>query len=307
MEKIQLGNSDLSVSRLVLGCQRMGEKTVPEAASVLKAALAGGINFFDHADIYDGGESEVRFGEAFARLGLTRQAVYLQSKCGIRDGFYDLSPEHIMESVEGSLKRLGTDYLDVLLLHRPDALMVPEEVGRTLDDLKTRGMVRWFGVSNHSSSKLELAFSKVTVQPVPIINQLQLSLSHADILSADLNCNRSGAQGSDHTGYVLDYCQTRGITVQAWSPLQRSSGNGSFIGAPDQLELNAKLSELAVKYSVSPEAVAIAWLLRHPAKIQPIIGTMNPVRITALCKATQIQLTRQEWYGLYRAGQHFLP
>lgn len=307
MEKLRLGQSDLVVSRIALGCLRLSARTTSEAAAALGAALEGGIDFFDHADIYGGGQSEVRFREAMAILGVPRRSYYLQGKCGIRTGYYDSSYEHIIEAVEGSLRRLGTDYLDVLLLHRPDALMEPGEVARAFADLKQSGKVRWFGVSNHSASKLALTFSKVTIQSGPIVNQLQLSLDHADLLSAELTVNHRAGAGSDQSGSVLDYCREAKITVQAWSPLQTDRADASFIGSPDRPRLNTRLDEIARDHGAAPEAVAIAWLLRHPQGIQPITGTLTPTRIAAIGKAPELALSREEWYSLYLAAGKPLP
>lgn len=307
MDQIKLGSSDLTVSRIALGCMRMAKKSKEDAAAVLKAALDGGINFFDHADIYGGGESEMRFKEALTHLGVPRHRVFLQSKCGISDESYDFSYDYILHAVEGSLTRLGTDYLDVLLLHRPDVLLEPEEVSRAFADLKRSGKVRWFGVSNQTPAKMELTFSKVTVQSEPVANQLQISLAHADLFTRDVNMNRAEPFAADHSGYVLDYCHTKGITIQAWSPLQYGNMIGCFIGSPEYKELNEKLAELAEEYQTALETIAIAWLIRHPAGIQPVIGTMTPQRITNICRAAKIRLTRKQWYGLYKAGENLLP
>lgn len=307
MEQIRLGNSDLKVSRIGLGCMRMAQESRKSAASALNAALEGGINFFDHADIYGGGDSENRFREALSDVGVGRGTIYLQSKCGICEDSYDSSYRHILQAVEGSLKRLGTDYLDVLLLHRPDVLMEPGDVGRAFTDLKASGKVRWFGVSNQSPSKMELTFSKVTVQAQPVVNQLQISLDHAELFASNVNLNRSEASAADKSGYVLDYCQTRGITLQAWSPLQLDSLEGSYIGAHTRQELNRQLEALAREYQAAPETIAIAWLIRHPAVIQPIIGTMTAERIARIARASEIRLTRAQWYSLYLAGGNLLP
>lgn len=295
----------LKRSQLIHGCMRISQLTPPQAAELVETALAEGINFFDHADIYGQGRSEEVFGRALRELGIPREQVVIQSKCGIRRGFYDFSKEHILSSVEGSLRRLGVDYLDVLLLHRPDTLMEPEEVAEAFDLLAESGKARYFGVSNHSPGQMEL-LSKYCRQEL-LFNQLQFSLVHTPMIDFGLNVNLLDSRGVNRDGGVLEYCRLKGITIQAWSPLQHGFIEGVFLEDPMFKGLNEKLAQLAEVKGVTPSALAIAWILRHPAKMQPIVGTTKPHRLRELAQAVQVQLSREEWYELYQAAGNELP
>ena len=304
MDYIKLGLSDLEVSRVGLGCLHIVEKRKEEAARVIQTAVDAGINFFDHADIY---LSEEPFQEALQLTGIRREDLILQSKGGIAENSYDFSYEYLMNALDGSLKRLDTDYLDIYLLHRPDALMDTEEVARFFEDAKKMGKVRWLGVSNFNPGQIQLAFQNIKTQDRPVANQLQLSLTDAPMIAHSLNVNLSVPSGIDYSGNVLDYCRLQGITLQAWSPLRSDDLQATFLKSPKFQELNDALEELAESYNASPEAIAIAWILRHPAGIQPIIGTMTPDRIESIAKSTDIRLTRDEWYRLYSlAGHHMI-
>lgn len=307
MKKIKVAHTDLEVSEIALGLMRMESLSVPEAKEVIQTALDGGINFFDHADIYGRGESERIFGQAFHDLGLARDSVYIQSKTGIVPGkMFDFSKEHIIESVEASLKRLNVDYLDALLLHRPDTLVEPEEVAEAFDQLAGQGKVRYFGVSNHNALQIEL-LKKAVEQPL-VFNQLQMSVTHHPMLDADFNVNRSDALAVDRDGSLLSYCRIKDITIQPWSPFQAGNDKpGILFNHPDYAELNEVMNRMSEEKKVSPEAIAIAWLLRHPAKMQPIIGSMNRERIQATVAAAHVELSREEWYELYRSGGFPLP
>lgn len=278
-----------------------------EAVEVLEACLDCGITFFDHADIYGGGVAEERFAEAFSRLGISRDQVHLQSKCGIRKGlgFFDFSKAHILSSVDGILSRLKTDYLDALLLHRPDALMEPPEIAEAFSELHAAGKVRHFGVSNQNPS--QMAFLQQSL-PFPIVaNQMQFSIAHTPMIDHGLNVNMADEPAVDRDGGVLDFCQLHKITVQPWSPLQAGFFGGVFLDHPDYAELNEVLERIAEEQGVEASAVAIAWLLRHPAKMQPVLGSMNPERIRKMARACEVELGRQEWYEIYRAAENRLP
>jgi predicted oxidoreductase len=284
---------------------RMGKLSVPEAAGVVDAALAGGMTLFDHADIYAGGRSEEVFSAAISELGIARSSLILQSKCGIRDGYFDFSREHILQSVEGSLKRLNADYLDVLLLHRPDTLMEPDEVAAAFSELHRAGKVRHFGVSNQHGGQIDLLRAAVE-QPL-VINQLQLSLAHTPIIDRGFNVDMGNAAAIDRDGGILEYCRLHRITIQPWSPLQFGFFQGVFLDHPDYGKLNEVLRRIAAEQRVAPSAVAIAWLLRHPAGFQPILGSMNPGRIREMARAGEVTLDRAQWYELYRAAGNVLP
>ncbi len=305
MKRINLGNGALPASEISLGCMRMAGLSAKDAELVVKTALEEGIDFFDHADIYGGGKSEEVFAKAIGMKSSVRETILLQSKCGIRQGFFDFSKEHILASVDGILKRLKTDYLDVLLLHRPDTLVEPEEVAEAFSLLHRNGKVRHFGVSNQNPMQMELL--QQSVQQKLIANQLQLSITNTGMIDSGINVNMKIDRSLDRDGSILEYCRLKGITIQPWSPFQYGFFEGAFLDNPKFPELNAKIDELAAKKGVTNTAISIAWLLRHPAKMQPIIGTMNPQRIRDIAKASSVELSRPEWYEIYRAAGNTLP
>ncbi|WP_018931264.1 aldo/keto reductase [Gracilibacillus lacisalsi] len=305
MKKLELGNSGLQVSEISLGCMRMDQLSKQDANRVIENALELGIDFFDHADIYGGGKSEEIFADAINMNPSIREKMVIQSKCGIRDGFFDFSKEHILASVEGSLKRLKTDYLDVLLLHRPDTLVEPEEVAEAFNELKQSGKVRHFGVSNQNPTQIELL--KKYVEQDLVANQLQLSLMFTPMIDAGLNVNMEHDPAIVRDGGVLDYSRLHNMTIQPWSPFQHGFFEGVFVDNDQFPILNEKLQEYAEKKGVTKSAIAIAWILRHPARMQPIVGTMNPERLQNIAKASEVNLTREEWYDLYRIAGNKLP
>ncbi|HEL1629514.1 TPA: aldo/keto reductase [Streptococcus suis] len=301
----RLGQTGLEVSRIGLGCMRMASLTEQETAKVLDTVVGQGINFFDHADIYGGGESEIRFAQGAKLAGLKREDLLLQSKCGIRKGYFDFSKEYILESVDGILKRLDTEYLDVLALHRPDALMEAEEVAEAFYLLKKAGKVHHFGVSNQNIHQMELLQSYLD-QPLAV-NQLQLSPAHTPLIDAGLHVNMKDDAATMRDGGLIDYCQLKKITIQAWSPFLIDLQRGIFANHPDYALLNQTIGEIAERYHVSHETIVVAWILRHPAKIQTIVGSMNPDRLTKIAQASTITLTRPEWYEIYRSAGNILP
>ncbi|MGT2933844.1 aldo/keto reductase [Streptococcus catagoni] len=305
MLRQKIGQTPLEASRLALGCMRMAGLEMREAERVIATAMDEGITFIDHADIYGGGESERRFSQACKNLGLGRDHYLLQSKCGIRRGYFDFSKDHIIQSVEGILKRLDTDYLDVLLLHRPDILVEPEEVAQAFTELEKAGKVRYFGLSNQNSHQIELLQSYLDQKLA--INQMQLSPAHTPMFDASVNVNMRNQAAIDRDNGVIEYCRKNQLTIQAWSPFQIDLGKGLFIGNPDYDELNQTLSDIGQKYGVSDEAVVIAWILRHPAKMQAIVGSMNPDRLKRIAQSTSFELTRPEWYQIYRSAGNTLP
>ena len=304
MKTIALGKSGLQVPAIALGCMRLTALDEQGAQRYVRTALDLGANFFDHADIYGGGACEELFGKAIA--GIPRDQLIIQSKCGIVPGKrYDFSKEYILNAVDGILQRLHVDYLDTLLLHRPDALMDPVEVAEAFATLKAAGKVNHFGVSNQNPYQMALLQKYL---PMPIVaNQLQLSVTNCTMITQGMEVNMAtpGAVGRD--GGVLDYCRLHDITIQPWSPFQYGFFEGVFIGSDKYPELNKKLDELAEKYSVTATTIAVAWLLRHPANFQPIIGTMNLTRLADCVKACDIQITRQEWYDIYLSTGNMLP
>ncbi len=305
MRLMKLGQSDLQVPVLAVGCMRINGLSKTDAENFVQTALDNGANFFDHADIYGGGTCEEIFADAIHMNNTVREKIILQSKCGIRKGMFDFSKEHILEAVDGSLKRLKTDYLDVLLLHRPDALVEPEEVAEAFDKLYSSGKVRNFGVSNQNPMQIKL-LQKFLNQPI-IANQLQLSITNSTMISAGIHVNMLDEPAVSRDGSVLDFCRLNDITIQPWSPFQYGFFEGVFLGNEKFPELNARIDEIAAKYEVSNTTIALAWILRHPAHMQPVTGTMNPERLKDCIKAADVYLTREEWYEIYRAAGNILP
>ena len=305
MKTITLNNTNLSIPEIGMGCMRIVELENADAVkSWVDTALEHGIDFFDHADIYGKGRCEELFGQVLTPS--LREKIILQSKCSIRPGIaFDFSKEHILNSVDGILKRLNTEYLDILLLHRPDTLMEPEEVADAFRILKENGKVRHFGVSNQTPMQMEL-LSKYCDEPL-LINQLQLSIAHCPMINSGINANMYNDSGINRDGGVLEYCRLKDITIQAWSPFQYGMFEGIFLGNEKFAELNKVIDNLAEKYNVTNSAIAVAWILRHPAGIQTIVGTTNKDRIAQISKASEIRLTREEWYALYMAAGNKLP
>ena len=304
MKNITIGGQ-LEASAISLGCMRMDGLAENRVDAIMDTALSNGINFFDHADIYGGGNSERIFGAYLKRHQGARDNMIIQTKCAIRSGQFDFSKEHILNSVDGSLSRLGVDHVDVLLLHRPDTLMEPEEVAEAFETLESSGKVKHFGVSNHNMMQMELL--KTAVKQPLIINQLQFSVTEAGMVTSGMNVNMKNAESVMHDGFFLEYSRIKNITIQTWSPFQYGFFKGNFVDNELFPELNAKLAEIGEKYGLTKTGVAAAWILRHPANMQLIAGTMNPEHLTEICKAADVKLTRSEWYEIYRAAGHTLP
>ena len=306
MRTIPLGTSGMQVPTLAVGCMRINRLNKNEAERFVQTALEAGAMFFDHADVYGDGTCEEIFAEAIHMNDDIREKMILQSKCGIRRGVaFDFSKEHILSSVEGSLKRLKTDYLDVLLLHRPDALVEPEEVAEAFNLLHERGKVKHFGVSNQNPMQIQL-LQKYVKQPI-VVNQLQLSITNANMISQGLHVNMLDDGAVNRDGSILDFCRLNEITIQPWSPFQYGFFEGVFLDNEKFPELNKKINEIAKKHNTSNVTITIAWLLRHPAKMQPVIGTMNIQRLKDCVKAADISLSREEWYEIYLAAGNILP
>lgn len=303
MKRLFLGKSELLVPNIGLGCMSMGKLSPEEASKVINNALDLEIDFFDLADIYGGGKAEETFGKVIEMNPSIRERMLIQSKAGIRKGSYDFSKEHLLTSVDGILKRLQTDYLDVLLLHRPDALVEPEIVAEVFDELEKSGKVRNFGVSNHNPNQIEL-LKRYVKQPL-IVNQMQFSVMHTGMVDAGINVNTKFDSGINRDGEILDYSRLEDITLQAWSPIK--SGGDIFVDNENYPEVNDKLKEIGERYGLSNSAVAIAWILRHPANMQAIVGTMTPERLTDYAKASEVRITHDEWYEIYRAAGNKLP
>lgn len=309
MKTIDVENGPKGLPAIVQGCMRMPALTVDEAARVIRNAYDLGVTFFDHATCYGkNGEAETRFGDAFLKTGIRREDVFLQSKCAIypERSVFDWSRESVLKAVDEILTRLRTDYLDALLLHRPDLLFDPEEVAQTFDILYASGKVRHFGVSNLAPMQIEL-LKKYLNRPL-VFNQLQFSLEQSQLVDQALYVNNKTTEMSvSRDCGLLDYCRLHGITIQAWSPLQYGFFQGVFIDAPQFPQLNGALEVVGRKYGLSKTATAIAWILRHPAKMQVVVGTMTPERLKDICTACNVVLEREDWYELYLASGKFLP
>jgi len=301
------GRETLNISELSLGCMRIHALAPADMDVLLTTCLDVGVTCFDHADIYGNGRSEEVFAASVGRLGIARDTMCVQSKCGIRpaEGMFDFSREHILSSVDGILTRLRTDYLDALLLHRPDALVEPDEVAEAFSRLHRDGKVRHFGVSNHNPTQIELLQRGLPQRLV--FNQLQLSIAFTPLIDAGIHVNNKDDPAVMRDGGALDYCRVKNITVQAWSPFQYGFFEGVFLNNPKFPALNAVIDRIAGERNVTNTAVAVAWISRHPARIQTIIGSTTPQRIRDAAASQAFQLTRQEWYEIYRAAGNVLP
>jgi len=304
-----LNDAGLNASSLILGLMRIGKMTDSEIQALYGSAIDVGINMIDHADVYGGSRHhcEARFGEAVRLTASQRDGLIIQTKAGIREGYFDFSAKHLMESVDGSLKALRTSHIDVFLLHRPDALVEPEEVAEAFDRLHAAGKVRHFGVSNQSPGQIELL--KTAVKQRLIANQVQLSITHAPLVAQGLAINMVGLEQSvDRTLGLLDWSRKEGMTLQAWSPFQKAFFDGPFIGDRTKYpELNDALDDIAKTYGITPTGVAIAWILRHPARMQVVLGTTKSTRVREAAAGSDVVLSRPEWYRLTRAAGHILP
>ena len=290
MKKIRIKHTDLEVSNLVMGCMRIGDLSEKELEELTETYLSEGVNFFDHADIYGGGACEAAFGKLLKKKPELRRQIFLQSKCGIRQGFYDFSRDYILESVDGILKRL----------------MEPEEVAEAFDRLEQSGKVRYFGVSNQNPMQMELLQS--TVRQKLIVDQLQMSIVHTPAIDSGMAVNMAIPQGVCREGSIMEYSRLKGITLQAWSPFQKGMFEGVFLNDRERYgKLNERIEELAEKYGVTNTAIAVAWLTRHPADMQVILGTTKPSRVREAARGSELPLTRQEWYGLYQAAGNMIP
>ncbi|RRK11092.1 aldo/keto reductase [Lactiplantibacillus garii] len=317
MKQVKFGGTNQSVSAVALGIMRMVRLDVQQAANILSTVHDQGINFIDSADIYGNGQSETIFGQALKQSGLNRDDFFIQSKGGIvldpakssgevvLGQRYDFSKQHLIEAVDGILQRMQVDYLDSFLLHRPDALMEPEEVAAAFDELQAAGKVRHFGVSNFNPMQVELV--QAALNQKLMVNQLQFGVMHTGPIEFGLHTNMQDASSINRDGEIIEYSRLHRMTIQAWSPYQYGMFAGTFIDNPKFPELNAKLQALADKYAVTKNAIATAWILRHPAHMQVILGSMNPQHLTESIAGTTVDLTKQEWYDVYFAAGNDLP
>ncbi|GEK06492.1 aldo/keto reductase [Schleiferilactobacillus harbinensis] len=305
MQYVNIGHSGLRASAIGLGLMRVSKKSDADAAQLVATAIDHGINFFDNADVYSQGKAEEKFGAALKIAAVPREKLVIQTKVGITDKRYDFSKDHIIEAVNGSLERMGLDYVDSLLLHRPDPLMEPDEIAEAFLQLLNQGKVRQFGVSNFNPMQVALVQQAVPMKL--IANQLQLSIMHTGMIDYGMHTNMTDPRSVDHDGGILEYSRLHDMTIQAWSPYQYGFFEGVFIDNPKFPKLNDKLHELAAKYGSNVNALAAAWILRIPANMQVIAGTMNPERLAEIADIDRIKLTKQEWYDIYFAAGNDLP
>lgn len=305
MQYVNIGHSGLRASAIGLGLMRVSKKSDADAAQLVATAIDHGINFFDNADVYSQGKAEEKFGAALKIAAVPREKLVIQTKVGITDKRYDFSKDHIIEAVNGSLERMGLDYVDSLLLHRPDPLMEPDEIAEAFLQLLNQGKVRQFGVSNFNPMQVALVQQAVPMKL--IANQLQLSIMHTGMIDYGMHTNMTDPRSVDHDGGILEYSRLHDMTIQAWSPYQYGFFEGVFIDNPKFPNLNDKLHELAAKYGSNVNALAAAWILRIPANMQVIAGTMNPERLAEIADIDRIKLTKQEWCDIYFAAGNDLP
>jgi predicted oxidoreductase len=306
LKYIKVGKSELTASNIIMGNMRLKELSVSEAEKLIRTAMDAGINYFDHADIYGGGQCEALFADAIDMNSTIREQMIVQSKCGIRNGYFDFSKEYIIESVNGILKRLKTEYLDILLLHRPDPLMEPEEVSEAFDELINSGKVRYFGVSNFNPMQIELLQKNLNQKLM--VNQVQFGIAHTPLIDSGMAFNMKIDKSVNRDSSILEYCRLKDITLQAWSPFQHGFFEGTFLGDLERYpKLNEVINQLAEKYGVTNTAIATAWITRHPANIQVVLGTTKVNRLKEACQGADIILNREEWYQIYKAAGNIVP
>ena len=308
MRYITLGQDDKELSEIVLGMMRIKDKSVKEVEELVETALSVGINAFDLADIYGRGRCEELLGLVLKNRPDLREKMWIQSKCGIRIeefSYFDFSKEYILQSVDGILERLQVDYLDSLLLHRPDALMESDQVAEAFDLLYKQGKVQNFGVSNQNPMMMEL-LKKDVKQPLAV-NQLQLSAAFTPGFESGFHVNMEDSQAAMRDGSIFEYCKLHDVVIQAWSVLQFGYFKGNFVGNEKFQALNQVLDRLAIKYGVTSSTIAISWILRYPAKMQAVVGTTNPKHLREVSQAANFSLTRKEWYEIYLAAGNNLP
>lgn len=317
MKTQAFGTTAQQVSRIALGVMRIDALDKAQATRMVGKAVELGVNFFDTADIYGfsahrtHGSSAV-FGDAWRAAGVARDDIFIQTKFGIVYGHdrhdiqrYDFSAKHLLDSLDQELEALQTDHVDSVLLHRIDTLVDLDELAQAFDRLLASGKVRYFGVSNMGPWQIEM-LQQAVGQKLQV-NQLQFGLMHTQMIDAEVHMNMADDQAADRTGGILPYSRMKRMTIQAWSPFQSGTEYGPFVDNPHFPELNAALADKAAAYGVSKDAIAAAWILRHPANIQVVAGTMNPERLERICEGVEITLDRQDWWDLYRAAGNLMP
>ena len=291
--------------KFILGLMGLNKLNLEQAEKFILDAIDLGINYVDLADIYGNGECEELFGEVLKRNPNIRNKLIIQSKCGIREGFYDFSYDHIISCVKQSLNRLNIKYLDVLLLHRPDILCDFDELKKALIYLKENNLAKSFGVCNMNKAYIKLLKEKTGFDF--IVNQLEFSITSTQLIDDILNMNTNDELANDKSGDALIYCYLNNISLQAWSPLKVSLSEGSFINNPKYVELNNYLDELANKYNASKVSIALSFIYRLPFNITPVVGVSSINHLKDALKSKEINLSKEEWYKLYLIAGHKLP
>lgn len=313
------GNKYLPEQYMIYGVMGVGgewgdessitEQQITEGYLAIQTALDCGINFFDLADIYKGGKSEIIFGKFLKDNPDLREKIIVQSKVGIQltgstfGSRYNFSYEHITKGVDSILQRLQTDYLDILLLHRPDPLMERDEIKKAIDGLFAQGKIRALGVSNMDYHQIQLV-EAYTGRKV-VVNQLQLSLRKHEFVSSAVGFNNVGGAGTDFPIGTIEYCILNNISLQSWTPIAKGIYSGATLGdnIPESVLKTKEIVErIAKEQKVPNDAVVLAWLMKHPAKINPVIGSKTPERIKNAMEAFKVQLSRDEWYELLVAS-----
>ena len=312
MRYMNLGQSRFRASRVALGVMRIDQKSREEARTIVETAMNAGVDFFDTADCYHAGASSRALGQALKDLSVDRDSVGIQTKFGIfrnpdsdQITRYDFSKDHLLKALDEELVNLQTDHVDFVLLHRPDTLVDLDDLAEAFNELQSSGKVRHFGVSNVNPMQVELLQSAVSQRLE--VNQLQFGLGHTGMVDQEIHVNMGDDPSLDHDGGLLAYSRLKSMTIQAWSPFQTGYFDGVFLDNPRYPELNAELDKLAKQHGVAKSAIAVAWILRHPAGIQVLLGSMNPGRITQMAAGADVDLTAQEWYDLYLSAGHDLP
>lgn len=307
MKTISLGQNKIPAPAIIQGTMRFDGMTTKEVAAMFDLAMENGTNFIDTANCYGKPEGLVEsiIGKTFAENPGLRQKLAVQSKGGITfytDGrpYHNYSKEHLLKTLDASLGRLNTDYLDYFLLHRADALFRPEEIAEAFEIIKKQGKVLHFGVSNEVPYGIEL-IQKYCSMPIEV-NQMQFSIVHADMCVQPIATNNHEFYAVDRDGGILNYCRLKDITIQAWSPFQFGFIDGVFIDNPKYQKVNDAMQKVADNYGVNKTTIAVAWILRHPANMQVVCGTTRPERFTDCCKACDIELTYEDWYNIYLAA-----
>lgn len=295
-------------SRIIQGLMRSTSLSDEALYDLILFDLEQGITVFDLADIYGAGEAERKLGRILSLHKELRDKMFIQTKCSIvkdTDTYYDLSYKHIMESVYQSLERLNITYLDSLLLHRPDILMDVKEIKKAFLELKEKGLVKHFGVSNFSKEAIEYLNSEV--EGLIEVDQIQLGLGQMKILEEEINFNMNNDEGISHTSGTFFYLKRKEIQIQCWSPFLVGFFDGFIFDRDRYPNINYKLEELAYKYNVPKATIATKFLLMLDDKLAVVTGSMDKNHVLDSLRAEEFEMEKKDWYSLYKAAGKMLP